>query len=33
MITTLTLPPLRFTLTECKLIEEIFKRFMNDGFV
>ena len=25
--------PLRFTLTECKLIEEIFKRFMNDGFV
>ena len=25
--------PLRFTLTECKLIEEIFKRFMDDGFV
>ena len=25
--------PLHFTLTECKLIEEIFKRFMDDGFV
>ena len=25
--------PLRFTLTECKLIREIFKRFMDDGFV
>ena len=25
--------PLHFTLTECKLIKEIFKRFMNDGFV
>ena len=24
--------PLHFTLTECKLIEEIFKRFMDDGF-
>ena len=25
--------PLHFTLTECKLIEEIFKRFMDYGFV
>ena len=25
--------PLHFTLTECKLIEDIFKRFMDDGFV
>ena len=25
--------PLRFTLTECKLIEEIFKCLMDDGFV
>ena len=25
--------PLHFTLTECKLIEEIFKRFMDDRFV
>ena len=25
--------PLHFTLTECKLIEEIFERFMDDGFV
>ena len=25
--------PLHFTLTACKLIEEIFKRFMNDGVV
>ena len=25
--------PLHFTLTECKLIEEIFKRFIDDGFV
>ena len=25
--------PLYFTLTECKLIEEIIKRFMNDSFV
>ena len=25
--------PIHFTLTECKLIEEIFKRFMDDGFV
>ena len=24
---------LHFTLTECKLIEEMFNRFMNDGFV
>ena len=24
---------LHFTLTECKFIEEIFKRFMSDGFV
>ena len=24
--------PLHFTLTECKLIEEIFKHFMDDGF-
>ena len=24
---------LHFTLTECKLIEEIFKRFMDDGLV
>ena len=24
---------LHFTLTECKLIEEIFNRFMDDGFV
>ena len=23
--------PLHFTLTECKLIEEIFQRFMDDG--
>ena len=23
---------LHFTLTECKLTEEIFKRFMDDGF-
>lgn len=29
----LRLPPLRFTLSECKLSEEIFKRFMDDGFV
>ena len=28
-----SLLPLHFTLTECKLIEEIFKRFMDDGFV
>ena len=27
------LSPLHFTLTECKLIEEIFKRFMDNGFV
>ena len=27
------LPPLHFTLTECKLIEEILKRLMDDGFV
>ena len=25
--------PLHFTLTECKLIKEIFKHFMDDGFV
>ena len=25
--------PLRFTFSECKLIEEILKRFMDDGFV
>ena len=25
--------PLYFTLTECKLIEEIIKRFMDDSFV
>ena len=25
--------PLHFRLSECKLIEEIFKRFMDDGFV
>ena len=25
--------PLHFTLTECKLIEETFKRFMDDGFI
>ena len=25
--------PLHFSLTECKLIEKIFKRFMDDGFV
>ena len=25
--------PLHFTLIECKLTEEIFKRFMNYGFV
>ena len=25
--------PLYFTLTECKLIEEIFKHFMDDSFV
>ena len=24
---------LHFTLTECKLIEEIFKRFIDDGFL
>ena len=24
---------LHFTLTECKLIEEMFNHFMNDGFV
>ena len=24
--------PLHFTLTECKLIKEIFKRFIDDGF-
>ena len=29
----LRLPPLRFTLSECKLNEEIFKRFMDAGFV
>ena len=25
--------PLHFTLTECKLIEEMFKRFIDDRFV
>ena len=25
--------PLHFILTECKLIEETFKRFMDNGFV
>ena len=25
--------PLHFTLTECRLIEETFKLFMDDGFV
>ena len=25
--------PSHFTLTECKLIEKIFKRVMDDGFV
>ena len=25
--------PLHFTLTECKLIEEISKRLMDDGFI
>ena len=24
--------PLHFTLTKCKLIEEVFKHFMDDGF-
>ena len=29
----LRLLPLHFTLTKCKLIKEIFKHFMDDGFV